>query len=320
MIAPWLPRRFAPQGRSSRDVPDPSRRRSRRLVGRLRPAHDRGWRVQDAALARADERRTGGADHERRRATSGLGSRQMGTTLVFISGRSGKSQPWLLPLAGGEPRAARRVLRAGRRSGVVARRNRRIAVLAESGEERFRVGDPEQPTARRITDLNWRLDGIGIRDQFTSLWVVPARGGKPEAADRRPATRSIQRLLEPGRRRIGVPGRPAARGGSPRAAAGLVDARRRRPRHEARRAARRDRRCGVLAARGKLAYVGLDDPSFVGCDEPRPVGAEGGRATAARRGARPHLLLHRHRRPASTSARWRRYRSSGSTTRTSSCP
>mgnify|MGYP001139168040 CR=1 FL=1 len=40
-------------------------------------------------------------------------------------------------------------------------------------------------TARRIKDLNWRLDGAGVRDQFTSLWVVPARGGRQTDAQMR---------------------------------------------------------------------------------------------------------------------------------------
>src|SRR5918911_1122351 len=33
---------------------------------------------------------------------------------------------------------------------------------------------------RRIEDLTWRLDGAGIRDELTSLWVVSVRGGKPK--------------------------------------------------------------------------------------------------------------------------------------------
>ena len=102
-----------------------------------------------------------------------------GRTLLFLSTRSGKSQPWLLPLTGGEP-----VQLVDFDSQVGAAEwspdGKTVALLAESGEQRFRVGDPEQPTARRITDLNWRLDMVGIRDQFTSLWVVPARGGRPK--------------------------------------------------------------------------------------------------------------------------------------------
>jgi acylaminoacyl-peptidase len=118
-----------------------------------------------------------------------------GKTLVFMSGRSGKSQPWLLPLAGGEPRQlAEFPAQAGAAEWSPDGQN--VAVLAQSGEERFRVGDQEQPTSRRIKDLNWRLDGAGLRDQFTSLWVVPARGGRPK------------RLTDPGYevvRRSGAP-------------------------------------------------------------------------------------------------------------------
>ena len=101
-----------------------------------------------------------------------------GKTLVFISVRSGKAQPWLLPLGGGEPQP---LAELDGQTGAAewSPDGSRLALLAESGEDRFRVGDPEKPTARRIADLNWRLDGVGIRDQFTALWVVPARGGKP---------------------------------------------------------------------------------------------------------------------------------------------
>jgi acylaminoacyl-peptidase len=100
-----------------------------------------------------------------------------GRTLLFLSTRSGKSQPWLLPLAGGEPTQLAEL------DGQVGAAEwspdgSRVALLAESGEDRFRIGDPEEPTGRRIKDLSWRLDQAGLRDQFTSLWVVPARGGR----------------------------------------------------------------------------------------------------------------------------------------------
>ena len=124
-----------------------------------------------------------------------------GTTLVFISARSGKAQPWLLPLAGGEPRALAEF--AGQAGAAEwSPDGSQIAVLAESGEDRFRVGDPEKPTARRIADLNWRLDGVGIRDQFTSLWVVPARGGKPKQLTGA-GYEAIQPFWSPDGRRIG---------------------------------------------------------------------------------------------------------------------
>src|ERR671933_701317 len=103
-----------------------------------------------------------------------------GSTILFLSRRSGKMRPWLLPLAGGEPTE----LMAP--EGNVSRAEwspdgKRVLLLAPSGEQRFVVGDPEEPLARRIEDLTWRLDGLGIRDEFTSLWVVRARGGgKPK--------------------------------------------------------------------------------------------------------------------------------------------
>src|SRR5918912_2686572 len=102
-----------------------------------------------------------------------------GSTILFRSRRSGKMRPWLLPLAGGEP------TELAAPDGDVARAEwspdgKRVLLLAPSGEQRFVVGDPEEPLARRIEDLTWRLDGAGIRDEFTSLWVVPVRGGKPK--------------------------------------------------------------------------------------------------------------------------------------------
>jgi dipeptidyl aminopeptidase/acylaminoacyl peptidase len=101
-----------------------------------------------------------------------------GSTLLFLSRRGGKMRPWLLPLAGGEP------AEVGAPEGDVGRAEwspdgRRILLLAASGEQRFTVGDPEKPLARRIDALTWRLDGAGIRDEYTSLWVVSVRGGKP---------------------------------------------------------------------------------------------------------------------------------------------
>ena len=101
-----------------------------------------------------------------------------GEELLFLSDRSDRAQPWVLPLAGGEPRQAAEL------DGAVAAAHwspdgRRILCLAPSGEDRFVVGDRDEPLARRIRDLTWRLDGYGIRDQYTSAWTVPARGGRP---------------------------------------------------------------------------------------------------------------------------------------------
>src|SRR5918995_5097879 len=39
------------------------------------------------------------------------------------------------------------------------------------------VGDPENPVARRIDALNWRLDGVGVRDQFRSAARRSTRAG-----------------------------------------------------------------------------------------------------------------------------------------------
>ena len=98
-----------------------------------------------------------------------------GERLLFLSDRSGRMQPWVLPLAGGEPEQLVEV------DGDVGAAEwspdgRRVVLLAPSGEERFVVGDPDDPTARVIRDLTWRYDMVGLRDQFTSAWVV--EGGR----------------------------------------------------------------------------------------------------------------------------------------------
>jgi dipeptidyl aminopeptidase/acylaminoacyl peptidase len=100
-----------------------------------------------------------------------------GSSLVFLSGRSGKSRPWLLPLAGGEPQE----LPAPQANVADAKWSpdgRRLLLLAGSGEPRFIVGDRDDPTARRIDVLTWRLDGAGIRDETTSIWLARPGGGK----------------------------------------------------------------------------------------------------------------------------------------------
>jgi dipeptidyl aminopeptidase/acylaminoacyl peptidase len=100
-----------------------------------------------------------------------------GQSLLFLSDRTDGFQPWILPLGGGEPR------RAGELEGPVryatwSPDGQTLLLLAPSGENRFVVGDHEKPLARTIRDLTWRLDGLGLRDQFTSAWTMPARGGR----------------------------------------------------------------------------------------------------------------------------------------------
>jgi dipeptidyl aminopeptidase/acylaminoacyl peptidase len=101
-----------------------------------------------------------------------------GRSLLFVSDRSGESQAWLLPLAGGEARKLTDL-----KGGVQAARwspdGRRIALAAESGVDRLAVGDPKDPVARRITDLDWRADGAGIRGMRTAAWVLDLAGGEP---------------------------------------------------------------------------------------------------------------------------------------------
>jgi dipeptidyl aminopeptidase/acylaminoacyl peptidase len=100
-----------------------------------------------------------------------------GAALVFLSDRSDRFQAWILPLGGGEPRHVAE-LEGAVTLATWSPDGRTLLLLAPSGENRFVVGDAEQPLARRIRDLTWRLDGHGLRDQFASAWTVPARGGR----------------------------------------------------------------------------------------------------------------------------------------------
>jgi dipeptidyl aminopeptidase/acylaminoacyl peptidase len=101
-----------------------------------------------------------------------------GRTLLFLSDRSGTSQPWLLPLSGGEPRRLAEV-KGHVRAAEWSPDGSRVLLVAPSGEQRFIVGDEQDPVARRITDFTWRLDGVGFLDQFAGVYVVPAAGGEP---------------------------------------------------------------------------------------------------------------------------------------------
>ena len=235
------------EGRPPGDVPHAARGRAGRVVGRLRAADDRGRRVPDPALAGADERRACGADHDRRRrhAAAVLAGRDDARSSSRRA-RARRSPGSCRSTEGSRSRWPSSRARPARPSGRPT--GRADAVLAESGEDRFRVGDPEKPTARRIADLNWRLDGVGIRDQFTSLWVVPARGGKPKQLTGA-GYEAIQPFWSPDGRRIGYLADPRPEAGAARAAPGLVDPRRWRARDEARGARGRDRRRSVLAGR-----------------------------------------------------------------------
>jgi acylaminoacyl-peptidase len=100
------------------------------------------------------------------------------STVAFVSNRSGRSQPWLVSLHGGEPR---QLAELDGDVGAVewSPDGRTVALIAESGAQRYVVGKPSDPIARRIEDFRWRLDGVGYRDQFSSVWTVRASGGRP---------------------------------------------------------------------------------------------------------------------------------------------
>src|SRR5439155_11471287 len=184
-----------------------------------------------------------------------------GRTLLFISARSGTPQPWLLPLAGGEPTQL-----AEFPGGVGAAEwspdSQRVLALGESGDDRFRIGDPEKPTARRIRDLNWRLDMVGVRDQYTSLWVVPARGGRPKRLTE-PRYEVAYAFWSPDNKRIGFLADPRPEAGILELLqAWSVPAGGGRPTKLAELAG--EVASGAWSPGGKLAINGLDDPSYSG--------------------------------------------------------
>lgn len=102
-----------------------------------------------------------------------------GRTLLFLSDRGGRAQPWLLPLDGGEARLAADVPKATT-AAWWSPDGRQLLLVASSGVERLAVGDPDDPTARVIDDFAWRLDSAGFRNQRASAWVVSDNGGEPK--------------------------------------------------------------------------------------------------------------------------------------------
>src|SRR6266851_1315771 len=98
--------------------------------------------------------------------------------LLFISDRTGKPQVWIMSLAGGEPRQVTD-LAAGVGAAEWSPDGTQILLLTGSGEKRFIVGDEDDPTARRIRDYTWRIDGAGYRDEHTSVCIVDPAAGKP---------------------------------------------------------------------------------------------------------------------------------------------
>lgn len=101
-----------------------------------------------------------------------------GASLLFTSDRSGKPQVWVIALDGSSP-CQLTDLPEGAWAGEWSHDGKRVLFLAPSGQQRFIVGNPDDPTARQIRDYTWKLNGRGYRDQFISAWIVDVDGGKP---------------------------------------------------------------------------------------------------------------------------------------------
>jgi dipeptidyl aminopeptidase/acylaminoacyl peptidase len=98
-----------------------------------------------------------------------------GSTLMFISDRSEKPQVWTMPIGGGEPRMVAE-MPEGAGAAEWSPDGKRLLLLGGSGEQRFIVGKHDDPVARRIREYVWRVDGVGVRDQNTSVWIAQASG------------------------------------------------------------------------------------------------------------------------------------------------
>jgi dipeptidyl aminopeptidase/acylaminoacyl peptidase len=110
-----------------------------------------------------------------------------GRRIAFCSDRGSDGAPgtapqvWTIATDGGEPCPAA-PLPAGATRVSWSPDGTRLLALGPSGEQRFVIGDPKDPIARRVTELTWRFDGRGIRDQHASAWVLPALEGRPVRA------------------------------------------------------------------------------------------------------------------------------------------
>ena len=105
-----------------------------------------------------------------------------GRSLLFASNRQDEktSQLWIMPLGGGEARMI-----PGFPDGVSSAEwspdGKRLLVLAPGGVQRYVVGKKDDPTARVVNDVFWRLDGVGVLDQVDAVWTANANGiGKPK--------------------------------------------------------------------------------------------------------------------------------------------
>jgi dipeptidyl aminopeptidase/acylaminoacyl peptidase len=117
----------------------------------------------------------------RRLTTHGRDSRPSfspdGSRILFLSERDGTSRAWVLPSGGGEP-GDLPAPEGGAFDASWSPDGRNVLLTAASGRRRFSVGPADDPTALRVDVLRWRLDGVGVKDQHTAAWVVPARGGR----------------------------------------------------------------------------------------------------------------------------------------------
>jgi dipeptidyl aminopeptidase/acylaminoacyl peptidase len=102
-----------------------------------------------------------------------------GRKIVFISDRTGKPQAWVISTRGGEP-VQITDLAGGVGMADWSPDGSKLLLVGGSGEERFLIGDKADPVGRKIRDYTWRLDGAGVRDEYTSVWVTEVEEPKPK--------------------------------------------------------------------------------------------------------------------------------------------
>ncbi|HYW29184.1 MAG TPA: prolyl oligopeptidase family serine peptidase [Gaiellales bacterium] len=100
-----------------------------------------------------------------------------GSRIVFLSERDGSTRPWVLPSGGGEP-SSLPAPDGGAFDASWSPDGRTLLLTGRSGHRRFTTGPADDPTALHVDVLRWRLDGVGVRDQHSAAWIVPARGGR----------------------------------------------------------------------------------------------------------------------------------------------
>ena len=101
-----------------------------------------------------------------------------GRSIAFLSGRSGKNQVWVLDLAGGE---ALQLTDMPKGVGDMRWSPDGTSIFLAAKEDKEEPKLREGATARRITRLRYKMNGVGYLDNlYTQLWRVDRAAGRVE--------------------------------------------------------------------------------------------------------------------------------------------